>query len=131
VERLSHDNRGIKSELGSWAYKTGVALDFIDPGKPQPNAYVESFNGKCRDECLNEHWFVSLWDARTIAAHYRWEYNNARPRSSLGNRTPEEFVRILSTVAPPAPISPGGRQEEEQRMDNSVKSAILMPVGLS
>lgn len=117
--------------LDHWAYQTGVALDFIDPGKPQQNGFVESFNGKCRDECLNEHWFMSLWDARTITARFRWEYNNDRPHSSLGNRTPNEFVRSLSAGAPPAPIPPWGRKGEEQRVDNQVKSAILMPVGLS
>lgn len=116
--------------LDRWAYKTGVALDFIDPGKPQQNGFVESFNGKCRDECLNEHWFVSLCDARTITAQFRWEYNNDRPHSSLGNRTPKEFACSLVAVAPPVPI-PQGTGQEEQGVDNKVKSAILMPGGLS
>ena len=95
--------------LDHWAYQTGVALDFIDPGKPQQNGFVESFNGKCRDECLNEHWFMSLWDARTITARFRWEYNNDRPHSSLGNRTPNEFVRSLSAGRrlPPSPLGAG------------------------
>lgn len=117
--------------LDHWAYKTGVALDFIDPGKPQQNGFIESFNGKCRDECLNEHWFVSLYDARMITARYRWEYNNDRPHSSLGNRTPEEFARSLVAGAAPVPIPQGTGLKEQQGVDNKVKAGILMPVGLS
>lgn len=117
--------------LDHWAYQAGVALDFIDPGKPQQNAYIESFNGKFRDECLNEHWFVNLWDARSITGRYRWEYNTDRPHSGLGNLTPDEFARGLVAGAPPAPIPPGGRDEAQQRVDNQDKQAILMPVGLS
>jgi len=66
-------------------------LDPIDPGKPQQNAYIESFNGKFRDECLNENWFVSLNHAKEIIEKWREDYNRCRPHSSLGNLTPEEF----------------------------------------
>lgn len=104
--------------LDQWAYQTGVALDFIDAGKPQQNAYIESFNGKFRDECLNEHWFVTLWDAREKAAQYRQEYNTDRPHSSLGNATPDEFARSLVANAPPAPIPPGGRMNEQMGWTN-------------
>jgi putative transposase len=62
------------------------------PGKPNENAYIESFNGKFRDECLNEHWFISLTHARDIIEAWRIEYNTERPHSSLGNRTPQEFA---------------------------------------
>ena len=106
-------------------------MDFIDPGKPQQNAFIESFNGKCRDECLNEHWFTSLWQARDITAQYQCQYNTDRPHSGLGNLTPEEFARSLVVGAPPAPVPPGGRQGEEHRVDKPVNAAILMPVGLS
>jgi putative transposase len=78
--------------LDQWAYRTGVELSFIRPGKPNENAYIESFNGKFRDECLNEHWFLSLAHARSIIEGWRIEYNTERPHSSLGNRTPEEFA---------------------------------------
>ena len=70
----------------------GVQLSFIRPGKPNENAYIESFNGKFRDECLNEHWFISLAHARSIIEAWRIEYNTERPHSSLGNRTPQEFA---------------------------------------
>jgi len=78
--------------LDQWAYRTGVQLSFIRPGKPNENAYIESFNGKFRDECLNEHRFISLAQAREIIEAWRLEYNTERPHSSLGNRTPLEFA---------------------------------------
>ncbi|MFX5785248.1 integrase core domain-containing protein, partial [Acinetobacter baumannii] len=62
--------------LDAWAYANGLKLNFIEPGKPQQNAYIESFNGKFRDECLNEHWFVSMRHAREIIAAWRREYNS-------------------------------------------------------
>jgi putative transposase len=83
--------------LDQWAYRTGVELAFIRPGKPNENAYIESFNGKFRDECLNEHWFLSLAHARNVIEAWRIEYNTERPHSSLGNRTPEEFAGAQPT----------------------------------
>ena len=71
----------------------GKALHFIEPGKPVQNAYIESFNGKFRDECLNEHWFNSVTEAKAIVEAWRQDYNTVRPHSSLGNRTPEQAVR--------------------------------------
>jgi putative transposase len=78
--------------LDQWAYERGVHLHFIDPGKPQQNGFIESFNGKFRDECLNEHWFLSLADARRIIEDWRIDYNWNRPHSSLGNLTPMEYL---------------------------------------
>ena len=78
--------------LDQWAYERGVRLHFIDPGKPQQNGFIESFNGKFRDECLNEHWFLSLADARRTIEDWRIDYNQNRPHSSLGNLTPEEYL---------------------------------------
>jgi putative transposase len=78
--------------LDQWAYERGVRLHFIDPGKPQQNGFIESFNGKFRDECLNEHWFLSLADARRIIEEWRMDYNWHRPHSSLGNLTPMEYL---------------------------------------
>jgi len=83
--------------LDQWAYRSGVQLSFIRPGKPNENAYIESFNGKFRDECLNEHWFISLAHARSIIEAWRIEYNTERPHSSLGNRTPHEFATDQKT----------------------------------
>ena len=78
--------------LDAWAYEANVQLSFIRPGKPNENAYVESFNGKFRDECLNEHWFVTMEQARRIIEAWRIEYNNERPHSSLGELTPNEYA---------------------------------------
>jgi len=84
--------------LDKWAYRRAVQLSFIRPGKPNENAYIESFNGKFRDECLNEHWFLSLAHARSVIEDWRIEYNTERPHSSLGNRTPAEFAKALATA---------------------------------
>jgi putative transposase len=81
--------------LDQWAYENGVRLRFIDPGKPIQNAYIESFNGRLRDECLNEHWFLTLTHARQIIEEWRTDYNQRRPHSALGNLTPLEFARVL------------------------------------
>jgi putative transposase len=81
--------------LDKWAYRRSVHLSFIRPGKPNENAYIESFNGKFRDECLNEHWFISLAHARHVIEAWRIEYNTERPHSSLSNLTPEEFARTI------------------------------------
>jgi len=78
--------------LDAWAYARGVMLRFIRPGKPIENAYVESFNGKFRDECLNEHWFVSLADAKAAIEAWRVDYNTVRPHSALGDQTPDHFA---------------------------------------
>ena len=69
-----------------------MQLSFIRPGKPNENAYIESFNGKFRDECLNEHWFITMAQAQRVIEEWRVEYNTERPHSSLGNLTPEEFA---------------------------------------
>jgi putative transposase len=69
--------------LDAWAYKREVRLAFIRPGKPVENAYVESFNGRFRDECLNEHWFLSMQHARSTIDAWRIEYNTERPHNSL------------------------------------------------
>ena len=74
-----------------WSQRTGVTLRFIQPGKPIQNALVESFNGKFRDACLNEHWFLDLADARRTIEAWRIHYNTVRPHSSLGFLTPERF----------------------------------------
>jgi putative transposase len=79
--------------LDAWAYERCVYLSFIRPGKPNENAYIESFNGKFRDECLNEHWFITMAQARRAIEAWRIEYNTERPHSSLGQLTPEEFAR--------------------------------------
>jgi len=93
--------------LDEWAYRTGVRLHFIRPGKPVENAYVESFNGKFRDECLNQHWFVSLSHAMEVIENWREDYNEVRPHSSLGQIAPAEFARLQTGLqSPTAPSAP-------------------------
>lgn len=83
--------------LDAWAYAANVQLSFIRPGKPNENAYIESFNGKFRDECLNEHWFVTMEQARRVIEAWRIEYNTERPHSSLGELTPNEYAERCLT----------------------------------
>jgi putative transposase len=82
----------VSQAVDQWAFANGVRLHFIEPGKPVQNAFIESFNGKFRDECLNQNWFVGLAEARQIIEAWRVDYNTARPHSSLGYQTPEEFA---------------------------------------
>jgi putative transposase len=79
--------------LAAWSEERGVRLEFIQPGKPVQNAYVESFNGRLRDECLNANWFTSLSDARRKVETWRQDYNQQRPHSSLDYLPPAEFAR--------------------------------------
>jgi putative transposase len=93
-ERIRMDNG---SELTSrhflsWGIERRIALNHIQPGKPVQNAFIESFNGRLRDECLNTSWFRNLWEARRGIAAWRTEYNHIRPHSSLDYRTPNEFA---------------------------------------
>jgi transposase InsO family protein len=86
-----------------WAHQQGVQLRLIQPGKPNQNAYVESFNGRLRDECLNEHWFTHLLQARTTIETWRREYNEERPKKALGGLTPSLYARQLASTT----INPG------------------------
>lgn len=79
----------------TWAHERGVQLRLTEPGKPNQNAYIESFNGRLRDECLNEHWFTHLLHARTVIETWRREYNEERPKKVLGGRTPAAYARHL------------------------------------
>lgn len=88
----------ISKALDEWVYRQKLRLRFIEPGKPQQNAYIESFNGKFRDECLNEHWFLSMRHAREVIAAWREEYNAERPHSSLGYLTPNQFAESFLTA---------------------------------
>jgi len=85
--------------LDAWAAQHGVHLHFIQPGKPVQNAFIESFNGKFRDECLNEHWFLTLQEAQLVIEAWRREYNEERTHSGIGDVTPQEFIRNHQTGA--------------------------------
>ena len=83
----------------TWAHRNGIELRLIEPGKPNQNAYIESFNGRLRDECLNEHWFTSLAHARAEIEEWRTEYNEERPKKSLGGLTPAQYAKTLASKA--------------------------------
>jgi putative transposase len=83
--------------MDAWAYQHRVKLDFIRPGRPMENGYIESFNGRLRDECLNAELFSDLLDARAKLETWRRDYNENRPHSSIGNLTPAEFANKLRT----------------------------------
>ena len=90
--RVDNGPEFISKDVDLWAYWNHVTLDFSRPGKPTANAYIESFNGRFRQGCLNEHWFLSLDDARDKVEAWRQDYNEQRPHSALGNATPEEYA---------------------------------------
>ena len=89
--------------LHAWAYRRGVKLHFIDPGKPVQNAFIESFNGTCRDDCLNQELFIDVLDAKRKIEAWRRQYNEERPHSSLGLRTPADFARRARGLCPRPP----------------------------
>ena len=93
-QRIQTDNgpEFISKEMDRWAYDNKIVVDYSRPGKPTDNAFVESFNGSFRDECLNAHWFLSLEDAAEKIEAWRQEYNHYRPHRSLDDMTPAEFI---------------------------------------
>lgn len=88
--------RAISGHVLTWAHKRGVNLFLIQPGKPNQNAYIASFNGRFRDECLNEHGFVSLAHARVVIEAWRREYDEDRPKKSLGGLIPSAYAAQLA-----------------------------------
>ncbi len=97
---VDHGPEFTSRALDEWAYRNGVKLDFTRPGKPTDNAYIESFNGKVRPDCLNQNCFASLEDAKTKIEAWRRDYNGSRPHTSLGDRTPREFARCHLSKTP-------------------------------
>jgi putative transposase len=98
---VDHGTEFPSRALEDWAYRRGVQLDFIRPGKPVENAVIESCNGRLRDECLHVHQFASIAEAQQILEAWRLDDNQRRPHSSLGHLTPNEFVgqcQALQTV---------------------------------
>lgn len=90
--RVDQGSEFVSRDLDLWAYQKGVILDFSRPGKPTDNAFIESFNGKFRTECLNAHWFMSLDDAQAKLEAWRRDYNEVRPHVALGQKAPIEFM---------------------------------------
>jgi putative transposase len=93
--RVDNGPEFVSKDLDLWAYMHGVVLDFSRPGKPTDNAFIEAFNSRIRQECLNAYWFLSLADARCKIEAWRVEYNTVRPHSALGHRPPAEYVSSL------------------------------------
>ena len=98
------------STMEQWTYQNDITHQFIQPGKPSQNAYVESFNGRVRDECLNDHWFLGLWDAQEKIEQWRVDYNTLRPHGSLNQLSPHQFI---ANIAPP----PG---EDRKKLEHSL-----------
>jgi len=90
-----------------WAHERGLTLRLIEPGKPNQNAYIESFNGRFRDECLNEHWFTRLAHARVVIEDWRREYNDERPKKALGGLTPTAYAQQLTIRTETAKVTAG------------------------
>lgn len=106
-----------------WANDNDVEWHYIDPGKPQQNAFIKSFNGSLRDELLNEEMFDSLDDARQKLALWRYGYNNVRHHSSLGNQTPAEARRTLELFEGPAPGALA--QTNDEKYENQIRRLSL------
>jgi putative transposase len=112
--------------LDTWAYARGVQLRFIRPGKPIENAFVESFNGKFRDECLNEHWFASVAEARALIEAWRIDYNTVRPHSALHKATPEQFANSLCGRSPAqTPARADWKNQDKDTKNEDPKSEDL------
>ena len=99
--RVDQGTEFVSRDLDLWAYHRSVTLDFSRPGKPTDNAFIESFNGKFRAECLNAHWFMSLDDAQRKCEDWRRDYNEERPHSAIGNKCPIELTDRSVALGPP------------------------------
>jgi putative transposase len=99
--RVDQGSEFISRDLDLWAYHNDVTLDFSRPGKPADNAFIESFNGRLRAECLNTHWFLTLADAREKLEHWRRDYNEVRPHSSIGNKPPITLTNHAGATSAP------------------------------
>jgi putative transposase len=110
--RVDNGPEFISKSLDWWAYFNQVTLDFSRPGRPTDNPFIESFNGRLRQECLNQHWFQDLTEAVKTVEAWRIDYNEQRPHSSLGDRTPNEFAAWFAQATPertkPIPSVPTG-----------------------
>jgi putative transposase len=102
-QAITVDNGGefVSRAMDAWAYAHDIRLDFIRPGKPVDNAFIESFNGRLRDECLNSHVFASISEAQVVLEVWRHDYNAVRPHSALCDRTPTEWARCVTDSREP------------------------------
>ena len=102
VITLDNGTEFTSKHFDAWAYRNNIKLDFIRPGKPVENCFIESFNGRLRDECLNVHWFETLDEARLILEDWRRDFNETRPHSSLSDRVPKLYLQNLLGIRKPA-----------------------------
>jgi putative transposase len=109
--RVDQGSEFVSRDLDLWAYAHGVTLDFSRPGKPTDNTFIEAFNSKLRGECLNAHWFMSLDDARAKLERWRRYYNEDRPHSGIGQKTP-----ILLHIAGGAASPPQAKEAENSSL---------------
>jgi putative transposase len=105
---LDNGSEFTSQAMDLWAYQNGVKIDFSRPGKPTDNAFVESFNGTFRAECLDAHWFTDLNEEKRIIEDWRQEYNESRPHRSLGERTPSEFASQIAAGRDLTELKPAG-----------------------
>ncbi len=100
--RVDQGTEFVSRDLDLWAYTRGVVLDFLRPGKPTDNAFIDAFNGRFRVECLNQHWFMSLEDARQKMEAWRRYYDEERPHGAIGQKAP---ITLLGDDGLPSPPS--------------------------
>ena len=114
-ERICVDNgpEFISKDLDLWAYLHKVVLDYSRPGKPTDKAFIESFNGRFRDECLNQRWFLRLEDAQTKIEDWCDDYNTIRPHSSVVKLSPEQFLKKYRE--PLSPVAPADAYDEQDQ----------------
>ena len=105
--RVDQGSEFVSRDLDLWAYQNNVTLDFSRPGKPTDNAFIESFNGRLRAECLNTHWFLSVADAREKLEDWRRDYNEVRPHGAIGNKPPAALLHCIGATSPPMPKQTG------------------------
>jgi len=133
LERIRVDNgpEFISKDLDLWAYIHQVELDFSRSGKPTDNSFIEAFNSRFRDECLNHHWFLSLEDAQTKIEARRLDYNLVRPHSSIGGLPPVEYYKMSldegNTLF--VPIESGGASDEQIKAHSRRPEALAMRFG--
>ena len=113
--RVDNGTEFYSQAMDRWAYRHGVGLEFIRPGKPTENGFIESFHGKLRDECLNVHLFFGLEDARQKLEDWRRDYNTVRPHRSLGQMSPTEFITARSELRSPTAPSAQAVQNPKTR----------------
>ena len=120
--RSDNGREFLSNALLRWIAAQGINTVLIDPGKPWQNGVNESFNGKFRDECLNEHWFISLADAKAVIEAWRVDYNGVRPHSSLNGATPDQFARITEGARRLTPARP-----DQENKDRTHEDLTLSP----